>query len=94
MPAYTSLQGRRWLTSESCVLQQNVTYYCTERVTANGGPTPDTCSPVTASDISNFQTGMQACFQAAVNRGLSIAITPHLDDGLGLGELTDWHPAA
>ncbi|KAK9785590.1 hypothetical protein WJX73_003263 [Symbiochloris irregularis] len=64
---------------------QNVTYYCTDRVTANGGPTPDTCNPVSASDIATFQAGMQACFQAAVNQGLSIAITPHLDDGLGLG---------
>lgn len=62
-------------------VQGNVTYYCYSRQA--GG----VCPQATAADIQGFQSGMAACFQKAIDLGLStIAVAPHLDDGLGYGE--------
>ena len=61
--------------------QGNVTYYCLDR--ANGGQ----CPAPTDAQIASFQSGMQACFRRAVDVGFTtLAVAPHLDDGLGLGE--------
>lgn len=63
------------------LLQGNVTYYCYNRQAGN------TCPQATAADISNFRTSMTACFKKAIDLGLStIAVAPHLDDGLGYGK--------
>ena len=35
--------------------------------------------------VDILRAGMAACFKHAVEKGLSISIAPHLDDGLGLG---------
>lgn len=62
-------------------VQGNVTYYCLDR--SDGGQ----CPPPTAAQIAAFQSGMQACFRRAVDIGFTtLAVAPHLDDGLGLGE--------
>lgn len=55
---------------------ESVDYYCTDR-------TP--CTPVNALKIAHLKQEMQRCFQKAVDLNLSIAITPHLDDGLAQG---------
>jgi hypothetical protein len=39
------------------------------------------CPPATKDDILNFQHAMGVCFKAAVDAGLSIAVSPRLDDG-------------
>jgi hypothetical protein len=39
------------------------------------------CPPATKEDIQNFQHAMGVCFKAAVDAGLSIAVSPRLDDG-------------
>ena len=39
------------------------------------------CPPATRDDILNFQHAMGVCFKAAVDAGLSIAVSPRLDDG-------------
>ena len=39
------------------------------------------CPPATKEDILNFQHAMGVCFKAAVDAGLSIAVSPRLDDG-------------
>ena len=58
-----------------------MTYYCYNRQSGH------TCPEATAADIANFQAGMTACFKKAVAIGLTtIAVAPHLDDGLGYGE--------
>ena len=78
---------------ESCsVVQGNVSYYCVNRQAVSGGQTPDDCPEVTASDIQALTSAMTSCFQAAVSKGMDIAITPHLDDGLGLG-ISHVHPS-
>ncbi|CAL8461829.1 g1360 [Coccomyxa elongata] len=60
--------------------QGNVTYYCYSRQA--GGA----CPQATAADIQGFHSGMAACFKKAIDLGLStIAVAPHLDDGLGYG---------
>lgn len=68
----------------NCLLihaQGNVTYYCFNRQSGH------TCPEATAADIANFQAGMTACFKKAVSIGLTtIAVAPHLDDGLGYGK--------
>lgn len=65
-----------------------MTYYCLNR--ADGGQ----CPPPTAAQIASFQSGMQACFRRAVDVGFTtLAVAPHLDDGLGLGEHTNPLPA-
>lgn len=43
------------------------------------------CSPADAGGVDILRAGMAACFKHAVEKGLSISIAPHLDDGLGLG---------
>ena len=74
-----------WLRPPDCLLQGNVTYYCVNRQSVSGGPTPDDCPEVTAEDIQDFTTAMGSCFKAAIDSGMDIALSPHLDDGLGLG---------
>ena len=62
-------------------VQGNVTYYCIDRQSGGQCPQP------TAAQIAAFQSGMQACFRRAVDVGFTtLAVAPHLDDGLGLGE--------
>ena len=62
-------------------MQGNVTYYCIDRQSGGQCPQP------TAAQIAAFQSGMQACFRRAVDVGFTtLAVAPHLDDGLGLGE--------
>ena len=62
-------------------VQGNVTYYCLDR--SNGGQ----CPAPTDAQIAAFQSGMQACFRRAVDVGFTtLAVAPHLDDGLGLGK--------
>ncbi len=43
------------------------------------------CPPATRKDIQRFQTALTVCFGRAVDAGLSIAVSPRLDDGLGIG---------
>lgn len=43
------------------------------------------CPQATRRDIESFQNAMGVCFKAAVDAGLSIAVSPRLDDGCGLG---------
>ncbi len=43
------------------------------------------CPPATREDIERFQAAMTICFGRAVDAGLSIAVSPRLDDGLGIG---------
>ncbi len=67
--------------------QGNVTYYCLNR--EDGGQ----CPAPTAAQIASFQSGMQACFRRAVDVGFTtLAVAPHLDDGLGLGAYTSLLP--
>ena len=60
-----------------------VEHYCYERHTDNNGKW--VCEPADASKILRFKTAMQRCFQRAVDANVSIALTPHLDDGMGQG---------
>lgn len=64
----------------NAAVQGNVTYYCYSRQAGN------VCPQATAADIEGFKSGMAACFKKAIDLGLStIAVAPHLDDGLGYG---------
>ena len=63
--------------------QLNVSYYCYTRTTGGGCNSPSCCSPATQDELATFRSSMQTCFQAAIDAGLNIAISPHLDDGLG-----------
>lgn len=67
------------------VLQGKVSYYCLSRQNGNG-TTPTTCSEPTQGEIDTFVSSMATCFKDVVNAGLDIAISPHLDDGLGYGD--------
>jgi len=66
-----------------------VSHYCLDRVNGNGTGTPTNCPEATQAQMDTLTTSMAACFKTAVDAGLDIAISPHLDDGLGLG---DFHP--
>lgn len=44
------------------------------------------CPPINKLAIDRFRFGLQWCLAKAVEMGLDIAITPHLDDGLEMGE--------
>lgn len=66
-------------------LQGHVSYYCLNRGNGNG-TTPNSCNEATQADIDLITSSMAACFKTAVNAGMDIAISPHLDDGLGLGK--------
>ena len=55
-----------------------IDHYCYARV--NG-----VCSAATTDTIARFKTAIQRCFQRAIDNNLSIAVTPHLDDGTGQG---------
>lgn len=69
----------------SCV-QGSVSYYCLDR-TAGNGSTPNSCSEPTSAQIAELTSSMAACFKSATDAGFDIAISPHLDDGLGFGKL-------
>ena len=43
------------------------------------------CPPATREDIARFRAAMTVCFRRAVEARLSIAVSPRLDDGLGIG---------
>ena len=67
-------------------LQGKVTYFCINQ-TAGNATIPELCEEPTQDDINLFTSSMAACFQSAVDAGLGISISPHLDDGFGLGEI-------
>lgn len=46
------------------------------------------CPEATEAEQMAFRDAMAKCFALAVSHGLSIAVTPHVDDGLGLGDST------
>ncbi len=60
-----------------------VDYYCYDRYWDDQGKVK--CTPADPERIAKFQAAMQRCFQKAVDHNLSIALTPHLDDGRGQG---------
>lgn len=60
-----------------------VDHYCYDRQQQADGTWR--CTPADEAAIQRFKDAMQRCFQRAVDAGLSIALTPHLDDGLGQG---------
>ena len=82
MLCYTRLPHR--LCPSSLVLQGRVTYYCHDRTNGNG-TTPTSCLEATQAQIDTFTSSMSACFRTIVDAGLNIALSPHLDDGLGYG---------
>jgi hypothetical protein len=43
------------------------------------------CPKINKLAIDRFRFGLQWCLAKAVELGLDIAITPHLDDGLEMG---------
>lgn len=45
----------------------------------------DTCIEFDAAAIVRFKRGMRNCFRKAVEMGMDISLTPHLDDAFGLG---------
>jgi hypothetical protein len=47
---------------------------------------PAGCPKINRLAIDRFRFGLQWCLAKAVDLGLDIAITPHLDDGLEMGE--------
>jgi hypothetical protein len=49
---------------------------------------PSGCPKINKLAIDRFRFGLQWCMAKAVELGLDIAITPHLDDGLEMGEQT------
>lgn len=70
--------------------QGRVSYFCYDRHQRDPDAPPDpndktSCSPADAGGVDILRAGMAACFKHAVEKGLSISIAPHLDDGLGLG---------
>ena len=66
------------------VFQSEVSYYCLNQ-TAGNGTTPSTCEEATEAEIDLLTSSMAACFRTAVDAGMDLALSPHLDDGLGLG---------
>jgi hypothetical protein len=45
----------------------------------------ETCIEFDAAAVGRFKRGMQNCFRKAVEMGMDISLTPHLDDAFGLG---------
>ena len=66
------------------VFQSEVSYYCLTQ-TAGNGTTPSICEEATQAEIDLLTSSMAACFRTAVDAGMDLALSPHLDDGLGLG---------
>ena len=60
-----------------------VDYYCYNRTFDNNGQVQ--CPAATSDTIERFRWAMQRCFQRAIDSNMSIALTPHLDDGSGGG---------
>lgn len=64
-------------------ITQFLRYFCYDRVFGSNGAT---CTPATAASIAEFRDAHAACFKYAFDRGIvRISITPHIDDGNGLG---------
>ena len=59
--------------------QSRVSHWCYTR--DSGG----WCPPATPEQTAQFQAGMTKCFKHAVAKGMSLAVTPHVDDGTGSG---------
>lgn len=55
--------------------QGKVSYYCYSKL--DGG-----CPPADAAGRAKFGAGMKKCAAAAVDSGLSLALAPHIDDGV------------
>eukprot|EP01025_Chloroclados_australasicus_P063457 TRINITY_DN839_c0_g1_i1.p1 TRINITY_DN839_c0_g1~~TRINITY_DN839_c0_g1_i1.p1 ORF type:complete len:461 (+),score=39.69 TRINITY_DN839_c0_g1_i1:187-1569(+) len=55
-----------------------VDFYCHKLSVGN-------CIAFDQQAIDEFREDMRLCFQYAINKGLDIALSPHLDDGLELG---------
>ena len=62
-----------------------MSYFCYERTYGGDCGSPSCCSPATTEEMQNFQSSMAQCIGAAVSAGLNVAVSPHLDDGLGYG---------
>eukprot|EP01025_Chloroclados_australasicus_P021362 TRINITY_DN2248_c0_g1_i2.p1 TRINITY_DN2248_c0_g1~~TRINITY_DN2248_c0_g1_i2.p1 ORF type:complete len:458 (+),score=41.31 TRINITY_DN2248_c0_g1_i2:706-2079(+) len=62
----------------SFVDRKVVDFYCHK---VSGG----NCVAFDQQAINNFRENMKLCFQYAINKGLDITLSPHLDDGLELG---------
>ncbi len=60
-----------------------VKHYCYDRRQDSQGKF--SCEPADSAKIARFKAAMQRCFQKAIDAKLSIALTPHLDDGTGQG---------
>ena len=60
-----------------------VDYYCYDRTYDNNGHVQ--CPAATSDAIERFRWAMQRCFQRAIDSNLSIALSPHVDDGRGEG---------
>lgn len=58
-------------------------HYCFNRYQDQSGKFQ--CAAADSGQIAAYQASMQRCFKKAVDAGLSIAVTPHLDDGRGEG---------
>ena len=61
----------------------SVGHYCYMERWAPANETP--CVDFTSGAVSRFRAGMESCFRKAVEMGLDISVTPHLDDGLMAG---------
>ena len=60
-----------------------IEHYCFNRYQDQNGKYQ--CDAADSQKIASYQAAMQRCFQRAVDAGLSIAVTPHLDDGRAEG---------
>ena len=60
-----------------------VDHYCYSRTYDHNGHVQ--CPAATSDAIERFRWAMQRCFQRAIDSNLSIALSPHVDDGRGEG---------
>lgn len=60
-----------------------IDHYCYDRHQDSSGRFQ--CDAADDHKILAFKNAMQRCFKRAIDAGLSIAVTPHLDDGTGQG---------
>ena len=60
-----------------------VDYYCYDRTYDHNGHVQ--CPAATSDAIERFRWAMQRCFQRAIDSNVSIALSPHVDDGRGEG---------
>eukprot|EP01025_Chloroclados_australasicus_P046899 TRINITY_DN5193_c0_g1_i10.p1 TRINITY_DN5193_c0_g1~~TRINITY_DN5193_c0_g1_i10.p1 ORF type:complete len:291 (-),score=43.53 TRINITY_DN5193_c0_g1_i10:66-938(-) len=69
---WVGFDGPSWLN------RTRVDYYCHKVGAGN-------CVAFEQQAIDEFREDMKMCFQYAIDRGLDISLSPHLDDGLELG---------